>query len=193
MKDLLALLHELDVSDDEQVEQVHALLINYAETALPVINELLNSTDSEKRALAISALSHLHHPASQPALFRGLSDPDLIVRYSALLGLRRQPNPTTLPALVQFLCDEDPLLARLATDALIALGEDSIPALVDILERQRPHGRIEAARALASIDHDDVIQPLLKALRDRSTLVDYWTREGLNRRGSGLVFFSPGA
>ena len=192
MEDLHALLHELDVSDDEQVEQVHALIINYEESAIPVINDLLISTDSEKRALAISALSHLHHPASQPALFRGLSDPDLIVRYSALLGLRRQPNPTTLPALVQFLCDVDPLLARLATDALIALGEDSILALVAILERQRPHGRIEAARALASIDHEAVIQPLLKALGDRSTLVDYWAREGLNRRGLGLVFFSPG-
>ena len=193
MEDLLALLHELDVNNDEQVEQVHALLINYAEAALPVISELLNSTESEKRALAISALSHLHHPDSQPALFRGLSDPDLVVRYSALLGLRRQPNPTALPALVLFLCEEDPLLARLATDALIELGEGSVPALVDILERQRPHGRIEAARALASIDHEDVMQPLLKALGDRSTLVDYWAREGLNRRGLGLVFFSPGA
>lgn len=193
MEDLHALLHELNVNNDEQVEQVNALLINYAETALPVLNELLSSTDSEKRALAISALSHLHHPASQPAMLRGLSDPDLVVRYSALLGLRRQPNPTALPALVQFLCEEDPLLARLATDALIAIGVDSIPALVDILESQRPHGRIEAARALASIDHEDVIQSLLKALGDRSTLVDYWAREGLDRRGLGLVFFSPGS
>jgi len=193
MEDLHALLHELKVNDYEQIEQIHALLINYAEAALPVINELLNSTDSEKRALAISALSHLHHPASQPALFHSLSDPDLLVRYSALLGLRRQPNPMALPALVRFLCEEDPLLARLATDALIALGEDSIPALAEILERQYPHGRIEAARALASIDHEDVMQPLLKALGDRSTLVDYWAREGLNRRGLGLVFFSPGA
>jgi HEAT repeat protein len=193
MEDLHALLHELNVNNDEQVEQVHALLINYAEAALPVINELLNSTDSEKRALAISALSHLHHPATQPALFRGLSDPDLVVRYSALLGLRRQPNPTALPALVQFLCEEDPLLARLTTDSLIALGEDSIPSLVDILESQQPHGRIEAARALALIDHEDVIQPLLKALGDRSMLVDYWAREGLNRRGLGLVYFSQRA
>lgn len=193
MDDLRGLLRELDVQDDEQVEQVHALLINYGEAALPDLNELINSNNSEKRALAISALSHLHHPTSQSAIFHGLSDPDPIVRYSALLGLRRQPNPTALPTLVQFLCEEDPLLARLATDALIAIGEDSIPVLVDILERQRPHGRIEAARALASIDHNDVIQPLLKALGDRSTLVDYWAREGLNRRGLGLVFFSPGA
>ena len=79
MEDLHALLQELDVGDDEQVEQVHALLVNYAEAALPVVKELLNSTDSEKRALAISALSHLHYPATQPALFRGLSDPDLVV------------------------------------------------------------------------------------------------------------------
>ncbi len=193
MEDLHPLLHELNITDDEQVEQVHALLINYGEAALPVLNELLNSTDSEKRALAISALSHLHHPASQPALFRGLSDPYPIVRYSALLGLRRLPNLKTIPALVQFLCEEDPLPARLATDALIALGEDAIPALVETLERQHPHGRIGAARALASIDHEDVIQPLLMALGDRSRLVDYWAREGLNQRGLGLVFFSPGA
>ena len=193
MEDLHALLHALNITDDEQVEQVHALLINYGEAAIPVLNELLNSTDFEKRALAISALSHLHHPASQQALFRGLSDPYPIVRYSALLGLRRLPNPKTIPTLVQFLCEEDPLPARLATDALIALGEDAIPALVETLERQRPHGRIGAARALASIDHMDVIQPLLKALGDRSRLVDYWAREGLNQRGLGLVFFSPGA
>lgn len=193
MEDLHALLHELDVQDDEQIEQVHALLIHYGKAALPDLNELLNSTDSEKRALAINALSHLPHTASRPALFHGLSDPDPIVRYSALLGLRRQPNPTALPMLVQFLGEEDALLVRLATDALIALGKDSIPDLVEILGRQRPHGRIGAARALASIDHEDVIQPLLKALRDRSTLVDYWAREGLNRRGLGMVFFSPGA
>ncbi len=193
MEDLHALLRGLDVQDDEQVERVYSLLVNYAEAALPVINELLHSSDSEKRALALGALSHLHHPASQLAIFRGLSDPALVVQYSALLGLRRQPNLNAMPMLVQFLCEEDPLLARLATDALIALGEDTIPVLVDILERERPHGRIESARALAAIDHEDVIPPLLNALGDRSTLVDYWAREGLHRHGLGMVFFSPGA
>ena len=193
MEDLHTRLRELDVNDDERIEQFLALLINYGEAALPILNELLNSTNSNKRALAIHALSYLNHPSTPSALFHGLNDPDLLVRYSALIGLRLQPNRKALPSLVQLLCDKDALIVRLATDALITLGEYSIPSLVDVLKTQHGPGRIEAARALASIDHEDVIQPLLMALGDRSSFVDYWAREGLGRRGLGMLFFSPGA
>jgi HEAT repeat protein len=79
----------------------------------------------------------------------------------------------------------------LAADALAALGECAVSPLTETLRSEDAAVRIEAARALASIDDPAVIAPLFAALDDDSSLVTYWAKEGLQRRGVGMVFFKP--
>jgi HEAT repeat protein len=105
--------------------------------------------------------------------------------------LRRHPYAKAMPILLDLLADQDRLLARLAADALAALGECAISPLTETLRSEDAAVRIEATRALASIDDPSVIAPLFAALEDDSSLVTYWAEEGLQRRGVGMVFFKP--
>jgi HEAT repeat protein len=58
--------------------------------------------------------------------------------------------------------------------------------------RGGPHiARLEAARALALIGDSRAIPVLFEALDDQSAYVGFWSDEGLDRMGVGMVFFKP--
>ena len=189
MKDLHLQINELDLNDPAQYKQALAEISGQRGTAIPVLLDLLQSPDANVRAFVIHALSGLQHPASLKAIRSGLSDPDLTVRYCALLGLRMQPDPNSIPELIDELQSDDALGRRLAANALIANGVASIGPLAKVLLGNRSLGKSEAARALSLIEHDEIVEPLLAALEDSSPLIDYWAREGLARRGLGMVYF----
>jgi HEAT repeat protein len=88
--------------------------------------------------------------------------------------------------------DHDRLLARLAADALSALGEAAISPLTKALRSPNASVRSEAARAMSTIDDQAVIAPLFSVLDDPSLLVIHWAEEGLARQGVGMTFFDPG-
>ena len=189
MKDLHLQINELDLNDPTKYTQALAEISGQGGTAIPALLDLLQSPDVNVRAFVIHALSGLQHPTSLNAIRSSLSDPDLTVRYCALLGLRMQPDPSSIPELIDELQSDDTLGRRLAADALIANGKASIDPLAKVLLGNRSRGKSEAARALSKIDRDEIVEPLLTALEDSSPLVDYWAREGLARRGLGMVYF----
>ena len=98
---------------------------------------------------------------------------------------------TAIPRLVSLLGDEDSLLSRLASDALVAMGSAAISALAEALQLPSATARIGAARALALNLDSGAIPALFAALEDASGLVEYWAIEGLERRGLGMVYFPP--
>jgi HEAT repeat protein len=125
-------------------------------------------------------------------------DPDAGVRQCAALGLRQQPDAQAVPSLVEALHDRDPLVARLAGEALAAAGEQAVPRLIEVLQHDSqalanagPHARREAARALAAIGDPRAVPALYEVLDDDSALLVYWAEQGLERMGVGMAFFKP--
>lgn len=131
------------------------------------------------------------HPEVPPRLQDALEDLDPSVVQCAALGLSQQPSAEAIPNLITLLGDEDRLTARLAGDALIAIGTESVPKLIETLENGSQPTKIEATRALAFIGDNNAIPSLFKAWQDGSTMIQYWAEEGLDRMGVGMQFFKP--
>jgi HEAT repeat protein len=89
------------------------------------------------------------------------------------------------------LADKDALTRRLAGDALVAIGSEAVPQLMQTMQRRDHLVRLEAVRALAKIGDQRSIQALFEALEDSSALIEYWASEGLEKMGVGMVFFKP--
>lgn len=190
-EDLQTLLEELSSGDDRRAEGAVHALAGHGESVLPWLRQELQSENPDQRWWAIAALAQIDHEQARAALKRGLSDPDPSVRQCAAFGLRRQPHPGALPELVSALGASDRLLARLAADALVALGESALESLTKALRSDDPAVRIEAARALAQMEDPGAIPPLFAALDDPSRLVVHWAERGLEKLGVGMMFFKP--
>jgi HEAT repeat protein len=93
--------------------------------------------------------------------------------------------------LIALLSSDDRLLALLVADALVAVGKEAVPALLQVMQEGSSAARLEASRALALIGEPSSIPALFEALDDRSALVSYWAEEGLSRMGVGMAFFKP--
>jgi HEAT repeat protein len=190
-EDLQILLEELSSGDDRRAEGAVHALAGRGESVLPWLRNELQSKNPDQRWWAIAALAQIDHEHARQALKDGLNDPDPSVRQCAAFGLRRQPYPDALPNLVAALGGSDRLLARLAADALVALGEGALESLTKALRSENPAVRIEAARALAQMEDPSAIPPLFAALDDSSQLVVHWAERGLEKLGIGMMFFKP--
>jgi HEAT repeat protein len=152
---------------------------------------MLESDQPDHRWWAVRALAAFDQPAAWDALARALRDIEPSVRQCAALGLRLRPTPSAIPMLITALNDEDRLAARLAADALTAIGPVAIAALDQSLQSPNQAARIEVARALAGIRNPQAIPALFAALNDPSPLVIYWAEQGLEWLGVGMLFFRP--
>ena len=162
------------------------------DSAIEKLLSLLDVENSDHRWWAARALAAFEQPAAQRGLCRALADRHYpAVRQCAAMGLRERPTREALPLLVSALHEPDRLLARLAADALAALGKGAIPELQKASQSVDPAVRIEAVRALASMQEPDAIGPLFEAIDDPSSIVTYWAEKGLEDHGVGMVFFEP--
>jgi len=186
-----SLLGELNSGDDRRAERALHQIELQGEGVLPALVNQLSSPDADQRWWATAALARIRSEAARASILQALGDEDASVRQCAAYALREQPAPQAIPALLAALSDSDRLLARLAGDALMALGEQAISPLTEALRDANPAVRIEAARALAAIDDPTVIAPLFAALDDPSALVVHWSELGLQRLGVGMVFYKP--
>ena len=186
-----ALLTDLNSGDDLRAEQALYDLARHGAYVIQPLLERLSSPDPEHRWWATAVLALIDHAKARRLLTQALGDPDTSVRQCAALGLRQQPTRAAIPRLLETLNDPDRLLARLAGDALIALGTPAVSPLTQVLRDGDPAQRIEAARALAYIDDQAVIPPLFAALEDPSALVIHWAELGLQRLGVGMIYYNP--
>lgn len=191
MVDLAALLQELTCGDDARAEAAAAQLADAGGEAIPDLLSLLDSGDADRRWWATRALAAIDHPLARAGLAQALSDADGSVRQCAALGLRDRPTGQAIPGLIAMLGENDPLSARLAADALAALGAEAVAPLLQAATGGSPRARIEAARALARMEDRQAVPALLALLDDPSAVVQYWAEEGLERMGLGMVFFEP--
>lgn len=191
MRTLQNLLTELSSGEDEIAETAVKKISEFGEKALPGLQELLSSTDPDTRWWALRAIAEIKSEKTCELLTEALLDPDPAVRQCAALGLRLNPHAPAVSRLVSALGDQDRLFASLAADALVAIGEEAVPALIEVVESAQRNAQIEAVRALAKIGDKRAIPVLFAVLGENSALMEYWADEGLERMGAGMVYFKP--
>jgi len=191
MEELPVLLSQLSCGDDEQAEQALSHLATWGSEAVDALEERLSHPEAEVRWWAVRALAETQDERVPGLLVQALADQDMGVRWCAGLALRLNPSPQASLALVGMLSDRDALTRRLAGDALVAIGGEVVPQLLDLMQQRDQEVRLEAVRALAKIGDQRAIPVLFEALDDSSALVEYWASEGLEKMGVGMVFFKP--
>lgn len=189
--DLAGTIAELLSGDERLAEAAAARLPSLGAEALSPLLKLVIAPEAEARWWATRALTGFTEPAARQAVLARLSDPDPSIRQCAAVVLRLKPSLEGLPALAKALFDDDALVARLAGDALAAVGPDAIPHLESALHSGSRRARLEAARALAGLHHPRALPALYAALDDPSPLVQHWAEQGLEALGMGMVYFSP--
>ncbi len=191
MSDLESLLTDLTDGSEAAAEIAVGKLVECGSEALAALQKLHAHPEPETRWWVVRSLAEFNHPDVPDLLRKSLADPDPWVRQCAALALRKQPDPFAIPELIEALRGDDRMLARLAGDALVAIGENAVPALIDAFENSKSAARIEAIRALAKLDDMQAVPTLFSALEDDSALVEYWGDLGLQRRGVGMTFYKP--
>lgn len=192
MEESQNLILELSSGDDHRAETAARKLAEAGNASLPILLELLGSSDANTRWWATWTLASLPDLDVGHILRGLLKDPDNTVRQCAALALREHPSCDAIPELVELLEEQDPILARLAAAALIACGREAVPALLEVFQTGSQKARLEAVRALATIGDERAIPALYKAYQEGSAVMEYWANEGLDRLGLGMVLFNPG-
>jgi HEAT repeat protein len=185
------LIAELTSGDDRRAEAAAQSLAAAGEIAASALELLLSSPESDTRWWAVRTLAEIPTQQSADKLQQALSDPDAAVRQCAALACGKRRAPSAVPALLQAMHDGDSLTARLAANALVAIGAPAVDALADLLKSAPQSVQLEAARALALIGDPRAIPALFNALDGDSMLLEYWANEGLERMGVGMAFFKP--
>ena len=189
MATMASLVGDLLSDDEARAEAAVLALARLGEPGLDALLPLLESPEDDARWWAVRGAAAIPGPRSATALIAALQDRAPGVRQAAALGLRLQPSNEAVSALVHLLADADRLTARLASDALAAVGEAALPELRRAASADA--SRTNAVRAMALMKKPAAIPDLFTALDDPSPLVRHWAERGLEDLGVGMVFFSP--
>jgi HEAT repeat protein len=218
MDNLSSLLADLSCGNDERAEAAALGLPEHGEAAFVALQELLRSGHIDTRWWAVRALAEW--PKSDKVtreLLTALEDDSKDVRQCAVMALGRHPDPQAVLPFIRALSDPDLMTSQLACNALISIGAEAVPALIEFLQtgtraaelpRQRHAGsilsqgddvglrrhdvaRLEAVRALAEIKDPRAIPALMRVLAENSTVIQYWAERGLDKLGLGMVYIKP--
>ena len=188
--EISSLLIELTSGDDHRAELAVASLSLLGSEALPDLQQLLKSDESDSRWWAIRCLAQMENPPVD-LLIRSLDDASQEVRQCAALAISHHPDVTAIIKILGLLAEPDSVTANLAATALVAVGKDAIPDLLEHLPFLKGIGRIEAFRAIASIADQRAIPTLMSGLDEDSLTINYWAEEGLNRLGLDMIYMKP--
>ncbi|MDQ0788523.1 fumarate reductase/succinate dehydrogenase flavoprotein subunit [Streptomyces sp. B3I8] len=146
------------------------LALTEEEPDLDDLRPFLDDPAAPVRRVAVTVLTETVPPGTGPALAGALSDSDTEVRATAASSLRELVE--TLPAepdlrepLVRALAGPDPVVKAAALDVLRALRLGDTGVYADALDDEDTAVRIEAVRALVSVD---AAGPLTRAAADPS-------------------------
>jgi len=184
------LLAELTSGDEARAEAAALQLAEAGERALHALEPILDSEDLDHRWWAVRTLGQMDAPRID-WLVKALGDGSGEVRAAAALALVTHPAEEAAPALVEALQDEDSIVAILAVNALIAIGQAAVPALLDAFPSMNQRGRIQNMRALAELRDHRAIRLMVKTIEEDSAMLRYWAEAGLERLGLNMVYVKP--
>jgi len=189
MDELQTLLDELACGDDARAEAAAGRLAAFPVTAL---DPLLKSQDVDLRWWAVRSLAGFQSSLEIiDRLLAALADDSDDVRQCAALGLTHHPHPQAVSPLIRALADPDTLTARLASNALILIGSEAVPQLIEVLKAGTPAAKLEAVRALAEIKDQRAIPALMEIMQTDSAVANYWAEQGLDSLVLGMVYLKP--
>ncbi|WP_079033461.1 fumarate reductase/succinate dehydrogenase flavoprotein subunit [Streptomyces sp. JHA19] len=129
---------------------------------LSILAPYLADSDPTVRRTAVTVLTETVPPGTGPALAAALADPDAGVRAAAAASLRElvetlEPEPALRDGLVAALSEADPVARAAALDVLRALRLGDAALFAGSLSDADISVRIEAVRALVSVDAAGVL------------------------------------
>ena len=196
MSTLESLLNDLISGDEARAEAAVDPLIALGEDALPSLLELTRSPDVDARWWGLRILAASPQLKTE-WLIPFLNDPAPEVRQCAALGLAGKPDESAVEPLIHALRDEDSMVATLASNALVKIGNPSVPSLIEVVKKPVDDGtgsqssRIHALRALAEIRDHRAIPVMMQVMQEDSALLQHWAQEGLERLGLDMVYIKP--
>ncbi len=116
-------------------------------------------------------------------LIEALRDPVPGVRLQAAKALGRVRDPSALPALLNTLQGADEQLGSQIFSALVQIGPDAVPALIQASTSSSAWMRWQCIRALGDIRDRRAIPVLVNALRDIDHSVTWVAAKGLVHYG----------
>jgi len=188
--EIQSLLIELNSGDDHRAELAVPALSAQGDSALPALQEMLDSTVIDSRWWAVRCLAQMENPPSD-LLVGSLEDGSQEVRQCAALAISHHPHISAIKSLLDLIQETESVTTNLAATALIAIGKEAIPGLLELLPNLKDGSRIEAYRAIACIADQRAIPVLMSALDEDSLAINYWAEEGLNRLGLDMVYLEP--
>ena len=136
------------LGDDDKSEELVKNLRNKGEKVIPILSELMDSDESEVRWWSIRTLSEFPNPPIEKIIEK-LTDKAQEVRQCAVLALCYHPSMDALRTLLSLFNGEDTFISNLTATALIAIGNEVIPDLLEIVESLEGTNKIEGCRVLA--------------------------------------------
>lgn len=190
MSRLQDLLDDLVSGDERRAEAAVPALLEIHRDAIPALLDLTRSPDVDARWWALRVLASA--PACQTEwLVPFLSDPAPEVRQCAALGLADPAHANAVTSLIQALGDDDSMVNGLAANALVRIGGESVPALIEAVKAGPQSRRIHALRALAELRDHRAIPVMMQVMQEDSALLQHWAQEGLERLGLDMVYMKP--
>ncbi len=184
------LLTELVSGDEARAESAVEALVAMGERALPGLVELLKSQDSDQRWWALRTLAAFDDPKVE-WFVSALEDSAAEVRAAGALALAAHPRSEAVAPLIRLLGDEDNVTAVMAVNALVKLGGEGVPQLMDAFDQASRGGRVQIMRALCELRDPRAIRLMLNAQGQDSAALQYWAQEGLERLGMNMVYLKP--
>jgi len=182
------LLSDLTSGDEIRAERAVPLLIKMGEDVIPSLMKLTHSPNPDTRWWALSTLAQSPHCRTEWLLPFLTNDLAPEIRQCAALGLANHVDENSVDTLIKALDDADGMVCNLAANALIKLGKESVPALIEVVKTGKQSARIQALRALAEIRDHRAIPVMMNVMGEDSALLLHWAREGLDRLGLDMVY-----
>jgi HEAT repeat protein len=150
--------------------------------------EALSDSDEYVRKSAVTALRRIGGPAAMEGLRRALADRSEQVVLQAVNGLRDMRDREAVEPLVRVLTRRERSLQLAATDALIRIGADAVPPLMEAFKDRALRRRIgnQIWKILVDMGTKS-IDPLLQMLTDENQYVRLTAISVLGRIGDRRV------
>jgi len=182
------LLDDLTSGDEGRAEKAVSKLVELGDDAISPLLELTRSTDVDIRWWALRTLAASPLCRTEWLIPFLSNDPAPEVRQCVALGLAGKPDENAIQPLVQALNDEDNMVSSLAMNALVKIGKEAVPSLIETATNGNQSARILAIRALAEIKDHRAIPIMMKVMQEDSALLQHWAKEGLDRLGLDMVY-----
>ncbi len=159
------LISDLHQSDRAVRDRAYKALISAGSPAVPDLIALLKDKDPDMQEYAAGILGNIGDERAVGPLLKML-DSSSPRRYIAAWALGKIKSEKAIGPLIKVLGEKNDALQKEATRALIAIGPDSVPALIEALKSPVPDIRKYSVRALGIIADKRAEEPLIRLLSD---------------------------